>query len=1152
PESCWWQEALYLLLVAVLVRAASRNRLVRRKLQLSMLLLTGYLAGVAAHSWYPFGSSLDGQIVAVSVAAAATGGIAVGAAVVKNTMSTQNSLTLGATSNPTQPLANPSLRSSADLNLLSQGRNRINRTQAITVTGAGGASFGVAGALNFASAEVSGRTQTLVNSGRLDADRIDVDATAQNSLDSSAYGGSVAGGADFGAGFGYFQAFSTLGQAGEDPEIEARLGDDVTARARTISLSTNSADRVLADSVSAALGIGYVAVALAGAQSRANTHQTLRTAIGDQADLRASEAINLGSNVDQSNRDGTSNEIIDSRAQGIAVAIGIGVAGGGAGTDNMIASEGQITVGKNARLVAPQLNLASANRLSKNQWGASDSKTGQTFGGDANTRSVAGSVIGVAINPSSTQIGTDSETFGSSIRIDDGALLRATGSTATPGRLNLSSNNDIFATDLNILDAVSGFGLTYGHSELTNRAKASIDAGKNSRVLNDSGDVMLSSSGNATISSSSSAFSGLVGEGAALAKASNKPTQSITLDGAQIEGNNIQLWSGLSATGVPNILRTVADARNSVLLLGEALADATAETADINSITIKANSELLARANVDLRAQEKFGTRGPDARSSAEANISLALAIPITGSPTITDTTTNTISIDKDAQITAGLQHDLKLWTLPYGADLDKQSSYLGVKLPNVLVAGQPLNDGQMLALGLDPRTPYVYEILDSPAGTDNAFANLVGVVLPERLWQNTPPQLSYLNLGSNLNEQYRQLQDLIVSYQGDPAQQALYNSQAQDVLAQANRLGLLDPETGTINESLDSLALMLPALRSAPGSIFLNAAGDDTITVNDQAFSTTSAIPSNLLAFAEANIAVNNVLPIVMVGADMLIDDSRVSKTVAGTYTVFDPGKIYVNDKPTAAKAAAPANTASQITIIQAPDKSLTYKGQQAPVPADLYITGSVVNANGGVSITNTTDNIVISGEVRGNPVNISSAGDFTLNSKTWQHIGKDPSQYLDYQTLYFNQASNQPGQPVLVQQATLKPAIDEPTAAILSRGNISINALYLNINGLIQSGTPNLKLDVAKGFNPAVSQSIVGQAGAGIAGIAFASSNGTAVPLTGMAMLSDHTIHLDDINVTGGSVQLTGQILSTGNGRVLALNGQPSLTINNDSDWN
>ena len=46
-------------------------------------------------------------------------------------------------------------------------------------------------------------------------------------------------------------------------------------------------------------------------------------------------------------------------------------------------------------------------------------------------------------------------------------------------------------------------------------------------------------------------------------------------------------------------------------------------------------------------------------------------------------------------------------------------------------------------------------------------------------------------------------------------------------------------------------------------------------------------------------------------------------------------------------------------------------------------------------------------------------------------------------------------------------------------------------------------------------------------------------------------HSINLYDITSSGGNISLTGQILSTGAGRVLAFNGQPSLTISNNSSW-
>jgi small-conductance mechanosensitive channel/CRP-like cAMP-binding protein len=51
-----------LLVLTVLVRAASRNRLVRRKLVLTLVLLLAFLAIIAALSFYPFGPSLAPQI----------------------------------------------------------------------------------------------------------------------------------------------------------------------------------------------------------------------------------------------------------------------------------------------------------------------------------------------------------------------------------------------------------------------------------------------------------------------------------------------------------------------------------------------------------------------------------------------------------------------------------------------------------------------------------------------------------------------------------------------------------------------------------------------------------------------------------------------------------------------------------------------------------------------------------------------------------------------------------------------------------------------------------------------------------------------------------------------------------------------------------
>jgi hypothetical protein len=73
----------------------------------------------------------------------------------------------------------------------------------------------------------------------------------------------------------------------------------------------------------------------------------------------------------------------------------------------------------------------------------------------------------------------------------------------------------------------------------------------------------------------------------------------------------------------------------------------------------------------------------------------------------------------------------------------------------------------------------------------------------------------------------------------------------------------------------------------------------------------------------------------------------------------------------------------------------------------------------------------------------------------------------------------------------------------------------------------------------------------GNAISGINYGAVNGRAVPLAGYVDAATRTINLYDIKSSGGNITLTGQILSTGAGKVLAFNGQPSLSLTNNSTW-
>ena len=116
----------------------------------------------------------------------------------------------------------------------------------------------------------------------------------------------------------------------------------------------------------------------------------------------------------------------------------------------------------------------------------------------------------------------------------------------------------------------------------------------------------------------------------------------------------------------------------------------------------------------------------------------------------------------------------------------------------------------------------------------------------------------------------------------------------------------------------------------------------------------------------------------------------------------------------------------------------------------------------------------------------------------------------------------------------ATVAAAASQKAGTIFSRGDISISALYLDINGLIQSGTPSLSMTVDSTFNPTSSSSLVDANGNAISGLSFAAVNGKPVPLAGYVDRATKTINLYDIKSSGGNITLTGQIMSTGAGQI------------------
>ncbi|MCP3989260.1 MAG: hypothetical protein GY724_09315, partial [Actinomycetia bacterium] len=424
-------------------------------------------------------------------------------------------------------------------------------------------------------------------------------------------------------------------------------------------------------------------------------------------------------------------------------------------------------------------------------------------------------------------------------------------------------------------------------------------------------------------------------------------------------------------------------------------------------------------------------------------------------------------------------------------------------------------------------------------------------------------PVLSYVNVANLLLEQRQQILEWIKNHDGNAEAIARYQVQLDALDQTLVDLGLIgteiDPGTGNpvtvVKRELDMLFVELPDIYASPGSIFIEADG--------VAPGTYSAMVGNqLLARAGAEIEIFNQTPLTMRTNDAIIKDNRRVVASGDELIVQEPGNVFVNN---VALTAAGAGGAKVIDILQDAFPDSAYDLGSLIIPSvgqDIYVVGDVVNESGNVTIDNREGSINVSGEIRAENIIIKAKDDFNLNTEGWFHTNRDPRQYLDYdeqRSAVFNQdglpahteftnASNVVD-PTPPPATDLEQSINVDEAYIAAQGRITVTARFLNINGLIQSGTDTIRLDIAANFNPG-SQTVnfTDDDGNPLSGISFG-PNPVEFPVDGYWDGQRQAIVLDEIVPQGGSITLAGQVFSTGNGRVRVANGYTNVDINNHS---
>jgi filamentous hemagglutinin family protein len=165
-------------------------------------------------------------------------------------------------------------------------------------------------------------------------------------------------------------------------------------------------------------------------------------------------------------------------------------------------------------------------------------------------------------------------------------------------------------------------------------------------------------------------------------------------------------------------------------------------------------------------------------------------------------------------------------------------------------------------------------------------------------------------------------------------------------------------------------------------------------------------------------------------------------------------------------------------------------------PIDPSIFVTGDIRNLRGTVDMEATTGNVRVTSEIRANTVDIAAGDTLTLSYiDTFRHIGGDP------------RAGGYGG-------------------TLVAGNNVIASARYLNINGTIQSGIADWSLHLDADDRERIENAWYD--------IKLRDRDNEAGTPAVIYDASENRIELEGVEVQGGYMELSGQIMNTGRGEV------------------
>ncbi len=211
-----------------------------------------------------------------------------------------------------------------------------------------------------------------------------------------------------------------------------------------------------------------------------------------------------------------------------------------------------------------------------------------------------------------------------------------------------------------------------------------------------------------------------------------------------------------------------------------------------------------------------------------------------------------------------------------------------------------------------------------------------------------------------------------------------------------------------------------------------------------------------------------------------------------------------------------------------------------------DITINGDIYNYRGSLDITNkdgAEGNIYFYGEVAAKNMTVTAGGSLVVSGATKYQTGGEGYSLLDSLTSGGTSAANSADVVSTLQGDSVN--------NLIKADRITIDASWINLNGILQSGDEQLSLTIgseATDFINSLSSSATGRVW--LSEVVDGSVQSMYDGFNVYYNTATKQLEVEDVAISGGYISLTGNIVNIGSGEIKVLGGYGDISITNNTE--